>query len=193
MISHCIQSVETVYRSTRFRSRLEARWAAFFDLCEWNWEYEPLDLKGWVPDFVLLGAEPVWVEVKPILDFADDVENLCPALAGTIKRVSSEDGIEALLVGARLDATKDAFGPGLLCQEMGEGFDWCRASFVRGPDFCSRYQAYRSRMSGQYDGSLDCGADTISSIARLWALAGNRTQWRPEGGFRGDAPGMEAA
>lgn len=51
------------------RSRLEARWARFFDLCSWEWEYEPLDLANWLPDFALtvpdVGA--LLVECKPAL------------------------------------------------------------------------------------------------------------------------------
>ena len=43
----------TRYKSILFRSRLEARWAAFFDLMGWQWEYEPIDLEGWTPDFLL--------------------------------------------------------------------------------------------------------------------------------------------
>jgi hypothetical protein len=58
-------AIETTYRGARFRSRLEARWAAFFDLIEWRWEYEPLDLDGYIPDFVLMFREPVLAEVKP--------------------------------------------------------------------------------------------------------------------------------
>jgi hypothetical protein len=43
----------TRYKSTLFRSRLEARWAAFFDLMGWCWQYEPIDLEGWTPDFLV--------------------------------------------------------------------------------------------------------------------------------------------
>ncbi len=32
---------------------MEARWAAFFDVVNWDWEYEPVDLNGWIPDFRL--------------------------------------------------------------------------------------------------------------------------------------------
>lgn len=46
-----IKAHPTFYKRVRFRSRLEARWAAFFDLIGWRWEYEPLDLNGWTPDF----------------------------------------------------------------------------------------------------------------------------------------------
>ena len=44
-------AVETAYRDVVFRSRLEARWAAMFDLMGWRWQYEPVELDGWFPDF----------------------------------------------------------------------------------------------------------------------------------------------
>lgn len=56
-----------MYRGCLFRSRLEARWAAYFDLQGWEWVYEPVDLKGWTPDFHLkIGRYEYFVEVKPI-------------------------------------------------------------------------------------------------------------------------------
>lgn len=61
-----MQAIPTTYAGVRFRSRLEARWAAFFDLVGWEWEYEPLDLNGYIPDFVLAFAKPLLVEVKPL-------------------------------------------------------------------------------------------------------------------------------
>lgn len=36
-----IQAIETRYAGCRFRSRLEARWAVFFDTLGIKWEYEP--------------------------------------------------------------------------------------------------------------------------------------------------------
>jgi hypothetical protein len=53
-----------------FRSRLEARWAVFFDGLELKWEYEPqgFDADGtlYLPDFALFAAlGTVWAEVKP--------------------------------------------------------------------------------------------------------------------------------
>jgi len=58
-------AIPTRYGGTQFRSRLEARWAAFFDLLGWSWEYEPIDLEGYIPDFVL--CEHVLAEVKPFM------------------------------------------------------------------------------------------------------------------------------
>ncbi|NYH13561.1 hypothetical protein [Paraburkholderia bryophila] len=51
-----IKAIETKYRGYRFRSRLEARWAIFFDCMgiEWEYEVEGYDLgkSGWyLPDF----------------------------------------------------------------------------------------------------------------------------------------------
>ena len=62
-----LQPIPTKYAGTQFRSRLEARWAAFFDLGKWRWEYEPSQELGWLPDFLLIGANHVVkVEVKLI-------------------------------------------------------------------------------------------------------------------------------
>lgn len=68
-----IQPIETSYRGHRFRSRLEARWAVFFDALGVHWEYEPnayrLPSGHYLPDFLLSGlkspGEQVWFEVKP--------------------------------------------------------------------------------------------------------------------------------
>lgn len=64
-----LTAIPTRYGGVQFRSRLEARWAAFFDIAGWRWQYEPLDLDGWIPDFRLCGKVPALCEVKPI-DFA---------------------------------------------------------------------------------------------------------------------------
>lgn len=56
-----------IYNNIQFRSRLESRWAAFFDLMAWEYTYEPYDLERWSPDFKLItemGSEFL-VEVKP--------------------------------------------------------------------------------------------------------------------------------
>ena len=60
-----IKPIETKYKGYRFRSRLEARWAVFFDTLKYDWEYEPegFDLGGlyYLPDFKVFDT---WYEVK---------------------------------------------------------------------------------------------------------------------------------
>jgi len=62
-----IQAIETIYNSYRFRSRLEARWAVFFDKAGIRYEYEKegYDLDGtwYLPDF-WLPDHNLWVEIK---------------------------------------------------------------------------------------------------------------------------------
>ncbi len=66
-----IKAIETVYKGYRFRSRLEARWAVFFDTLGVKWAYEPegydLGDAGWyLPDFWIdWGTDDgFWIEVK---------------------------------------------------------------------------------------------------------------------------------
>lgn len=64
-----IKPIETAYRGYRFRSRLEARWAVFFDGIKLDWRYEPQGFEKngdrYLPDFlVFIQGRPVWVEVK---------------------------------------------------------------------------------------------------------------------------------
>jgi hypothetical protein len=68
-MEYTIKAHPTTYRDVRFRSRLEATWAAYFDLAGVAWEYEPFDLEGWTPDLLLrVGAVELLAEIKPVLD-----------------------------------------------------------------------------------------------------------------------------
>jgi hypothetical protein len=69
-----IRAIDTRYAGHRFRSRLEARWAVFFDALGITWQYEPQgyelsDGTLYLPDFFLPGfhnrERGIWVEVKP--------------------------------------------------------------------------------------------------------------------------------
>ena len=69
-----IKAIDTQYRGYLFRSRLEARWAVFFDTCGVKWEYEPegFELPNgemYLPDFKVYGCTErapsvMWIEVK---------------------------------------------------------------------------------------------------------------------------------
>jgi hypothetical protein len=64
-----IKPIETHYKGYRFRSRLEARWAVFFDALGIVWEYEPegFELSGkvrYLPDF-FLAESGIYIEIKP--------------------------------------------------------------------------------------------------------------------------------
>jgi hypothetical protein len=63
-----LKPIETVWDGHRFRSRLEARWAVFFDAAGIKYEYEPEGFelpsgRYYLPDFYLPEID-WWVEVK---------------------------------------------------------------------------------------------------------------------------------
>lgn len=84
-------AIETAYKGHRFRSRLEARWAVFFDALNIRWRYESEGYEKtvggsvfrYLPDFYL-PTTGTWVEVKG--DMADHdaqrmysfLRNTCP-------------------------------------------------------------------------------------------------------------------
>ncbi len=76
----------TVYKGVQYRSRLEATWAAFFELSEVKALYEfREDLEGYIPDFELvlpLTALPVIAEVKPALRLVDFALAMDKVVAG---------------------------------------------------------------------------------------------------------------
>jgi hypothetical protein len=69
--------IETRYKGYRFRSRLEARWAVFFDAVGLAWEYEKegfelSDGTRYLPDF-FMPAWNMWFEVKPTAPSATEI------------------------------------------------------------------------------------------------------------------------
>ena len=57
-----MKPIQTQYRGYLFRSRLEARWAVFFDACGVKWEYEPEGYRlengiCYLPDFLLYDVQ----------------------------------------------------------------------------------------------------------------------------------------
>ena len=63
--------IPTLYRGIQYRSRLEARWAAFFEGLGWQTTYEPFDGDGYIPDFLVHTTEPFLTEIKPATTEAD--------------------------------------------------------------------------------------------------------------------------
>lgn len=78
-----MKPIQTRYKGYHFRSRLEARWAVFFDSLDIPWEYEPegydLGAAGlYLPDFYLptIGSNGLWVEIKATAPTTDETRKL---------------------------------------------------------------------------------------------------------------------
>lgn len=184
-----IKAIPTLYANTLFRSRLEARWAAMFDACEWKWDYEPEDFDGYVPDFKLQLRTPIFVEVKPLRwDESESDEKILNDARVKIARSGLKG--EVLALGFRI-VTLSASGNRLAHQTLGaimdidpdtdEASPWCPAFAFR-CDHCGRrsfaneMQSWHCRVRGCYDGRdhlNDWDADLD------FRRAGSEVQWKP--------------
>jgi hypothetical protein len=146
------RGIVTLYAGVRFRSRLEARYAAWFDAVGIGWEYEPaLDqaeeggLRGWLPDFVLdLASGPALAECKPALR----VDDFQPAM--TKAEASGVTG-SVLLLGAR----------------------WLKTT---GSPLCVRAAFDGTAPIRWLPHVVATGQPALLELA--WKTAGNKTQWR---------------
>jgi hypothetical protein len=81
-----LRPIETHYKGYRFRSRLEARWAVFFDAAgiEYQYEHEGFIIGGrrYLPDFWLPQLK-TFVEIKPTEEAAEQVKPLLHALTAS--------------------------------------------------------------------------------------------------------------
>ena len=86
-----IKAIQTQYKGHNFRSRLEARWAVFFDALgiEWGYEAQGYDLGElgyYLPDFWLPEFD-CWIEVKPdSLVSSGKGQKFAQALAGQAQK-----------------------------------------------------------------------------------------------------------
>jgi hypothetical protein len=166
-----------MYRGVRFRSRLEARWAAFLDSLGWHWQYEPIDLHGYIPDFIVrFDWASLLIEVKPSVSIHELLEHRHKVEA------SGWDG-EVLLVGSGI---RDIEGPSPLAGVIAERermdrdleFQWSPARLFRclscgSVSVLSEDYSWRCRSCGvteHHIGHVD--------LFHAWLRAGNRVQWR---------------
>ena len=103
-----IKAIETSYKGYRFRSRLEARWAVFFDALGVRWQYEVQgyqlsDGRRYLPDFFLPDVRRgLLVEVKP------EGADLAPA-AELLRAVCEGVGSDGVVVAGAPDPESDEY------------------------------------------------------------------------------------
>lgn len=117
MIIETPKAIETHYNGYRFRSRLEARWAVFFDTLDVPYEYEKegydLGDAGWyLPDF-WLPTHQVWLELKGDVPTAPELAKASQLAFVSGKRVFLfYGGIEYLgMSGITWHPSQDVKGP----------------------------------------------------------------------------------
>jgi hypothetical protein len=141
-----IKAIETRYRNVRFRSRLEARWAVYFDAEGIEWEYEPeafrLDIgMAYCPDFWLPQVS-MFAEVKRSWPTIEELKKAHCLAEMTGNRV-------LILDGPPDDTHYLAVGPG--SDEFGPWADYVVCGF-KYPKKEGRFFVYTGNQSYPDDG-----------------------------------------
>ena len=156
-ITYSFKAHPTKYRGVQFRSRLEARWACFFDLIGWRWEYEPIDLEEWCPDFRVefpcghseCGCSHVLlVEVKPYYSIEEFNGHPCKKYLYGVWQKANGEVREIPADASAVFGVNPSVTEWLMCHGAGAGYytieDWV-------------------------DGDVNA----------MWNQAGNTVQWKP--------------
>lgn len=172
-------SIPTIYSDVHFRSRLEAKWAAFFDSCGWRWEYEPFDLKGYIPDFIIIDGFNFIVEVKPAATL-DDLQ----ACEQKIEKSGYQGNV--LTVGSvffDIDVWVDGqeywvLSPGNWGTILPNDIDWWSACF----GWCNNCKKLTIDTWGECafckSQSWSSEYDAKQIAKKLWRQASNEVQWK---------------
>lgn len=89
------KAIQTKYNGYRFRSRLEARWAVFFDVLDLRYEYEPEGFDfgnagAYLPDFYLPTLK-LYIEIKPSLEKEGDwIDKRAGELGGRLAEMTGK-------------------------------------------------------------------------------------------------------
>jgi hypothetical protein len=194
-----LRGIPTMHNGIKYRSLLEAKWASFFTRIGWQFEYEPFEGNGYIPDFVIYGQTPFAVEVKPAVSWKelyDHKDKVAEGLFGVWQH-------DVLIVGASPFALIDECGDaavGLLGEyqhDMGpdpqsigekdcdrEGFIfgsgiWSRCPACGEPAVTHDYMSWQRRPCSHYDGSQwAVGRGELEALRVHWKRACNEVQWR---------------
>ena len=198
-------AITTTYNGIEYRSRLEARWAAFMQNIGWDIIYEPFDGDGYIPDFLVQGERPFLVEVKPAVTQKEYEAAVPKAESGLAKHWRHD----ILIVGAgpfpqRMGNScsttnsiyptptagwlgeffrEDVFSP-LEQPDTSPGWDWDAAEWIT-CGHCGNIAVYHTTMSfgGRpcwcvSGGDHHLGAIPVKAVQSMWADACNDVKWR---------------
>ena len=185
-----MKSIPTTFAGVRMRSRLEARWAAFFSACGWRWTYEPFDSDGWTPDFTLhMPTGDIYVEVKPTLTkrvisvFQEVAVPLVQSVGAKALIVGSGPLMghrgDGALIGFGVDCSGDHSLWDTACESDDIVIGTCGGGGCRGGviGMSTQSMSWTCWVCGSYDGNPAADAQE-AGIDVKWANACNRTQWR---------------
>lgn len=191
-----IPAIQTKVNGRNYRSLLEAKWATFFHGCGWEFEYEPFETNGWIPDFLIRGETNLLVEIKPFTtldEFSNQIQKIERGLWG-----HPYWDTELLLIGVSpYLGENDSSNIGWLLEEPYEvEFSFLEferkikdihpcerkiqsgAALVLNNGKCgiaSDIMSYSDRITGFYDGNLN--SPPFDKVMETWNECCNEVQW----------------
>ena len=163
----------TKYNDVWFRSRLEATWAAFFDIMQIEWVYEKFDLEGWSPDFQISCRKQTYsVEVKPATLISDGHDEAQDQVE--LRKWFSKCADAALCLGLGPSGTTNG-------QTSKVGNILGYQKFI-GCDFYEKKELYFP-LAYYQPGTLSLVSGFKRhepvNLFQIWKQAKNKTQWKP--------------
>jgi hypothetical protein len=180
-------AIPTFYDGTRYRSLLEAHWAAFFTRIGWNYDYEPFEAAYYIPDFHIRGARPLLAEIKPAAtpdEYRHPIAKITDGLIGMDHQWTHDVlilGASPMSPIASAHAGRDTAG--LLGEPSGDTeWDYGPACWFMCATCCTvgvfhDYLSFQGRPCGCYQGTSHLGATPHRVIESAWRAAGNDVQW----------------
>ena len=174
-------AIATTFDGIEYRSRLEARWAAFMHNIGWDHTYEPIDGDGYIPDFIVHGDSPFFVEVKPAITVTDFTKE-----QSKVERGLRDLDYDVIVVGVSPFNTGAGFADGHTSVSAGwmnnEG-DWAPADWIT-CGFCNRIAVAHTTMSfhgrpcSHADGDHFLHFPPLRFLEGCWSDACNEVKWR---------------
>lgn len=191
-------AIQTAYRAYEFRSRLEAKYAVFFDLCGWSWSYEPPEFNGWIPDFAI-GQRPTLVEVKPFYRIEEFAAQKVKIIESGCRQDVILFGADPCWLSAEMPLHSHSTAPviGWLLTPFGDG-DWATHDLNFGitegndkPGLCTMDMAWVNQIwippeecsyANKWSRVSLSGEQSESQLVERWAKACNVSKWIPYDG-----------
>lgn len=187
-MNYDIKAKPTIYNGRNYRSRLEAKWQCMFNKLGWITEYEPSQINGYNPDFIIQCSSDAYptntiiVEVKPSVfidkDYIDSV----------YKKYDKTKAHILILSDMPFNESRDH--KGLL--SIGIGSQFFQEPYERSDMNCLQMKCFNDMGSNlyQFDGMVygkierknflyvPDEMDDFCKIMMAWVDSGNETQFK---------------
>lgn len=177
-----MSAIATMFGGIQYRSRLEARWAAFMNNINWQHTYEPIDGDGYIPDFIVHGEKPFFVEVKPAVTEGEFV-----AEQDKVERGVRSLGRDVVIVGLT-PFNGSQIGPGFyvddhvagyLCQEgVWDKANWRTCLQCHEVALVHSSGDFATYPCNHYDGKAYAGNPAMEYLQGAWSDACNEVRWK---------------